>query len=176
MNINYKVDTKETKETDIMRYYGTKEWQDSIFNPVNNRTDKIMAKIKEGNLQYILDGLCNMRDDHIFLDLKYVKFFAEKVTYPLITQIVMNNCDMVLQSYPRFNVHLNVSAFTVSQLDKHCAYIKQFSQIFANKYPDTLKKCYVYNASFVFEQLFNIISLFVDKVTMQKVTLVQNSI
>lgn len=193
MNKNYKVDKncetketmekKETKETtvnplktDLISYYGTKEWIDSIFNPVNNRTEKIMEKIKESNLQYILNGLCNMKDESIFIDFKYFKFFAENVTYQLITQIIMNHCDMVLQSYPQFIVHLNISSFNISHLEKHRVYLSQFSHLFANKYPDTLKKCYVYNASFVFEKLFNIISLFVDKETLQKVILIQNSI
>ena len=186
MNKNYKVDKtcrvdkncelKETKEANcLIKDYNTKEWQDSIFNPINNRTDKIMAKIKEGNLEYILNGLCNMKDDTIFLDFKYFKFFAENVTYQLITQIIMNHCDLVLQKYPKFVVHLNISSFNITHLDKHRAYLSQFSQLFANKYPDTLKTCYVYNASFVFEKLFNIISLFVDKETMEKVILVQNS-
>ena len=168
-------ETNKVNETDMMKYYSTKEWVDSIFNPINNRTEKIMAKIKQGNLQYILNGLCNMKDDVIFIDFKYFKFFAERVTYQLITQVVMNHCDLVLQSFPKFIVHLNISSFNISQLDKHRAYITQISHLFANKYPDTLKICYVYNASFVFAQLFNIISLFVDKDTLQKVHLIPYS-
>jgi hypothetical protein len=153
----------------------TKEWIDSLFNPENNRTDKIMAKIKAADLQYILNGLCYLKDDAIIIDFKYFKFFAEKATYPLITQILLNHCDLVLQSYPKFVVHLNVSAFNVAQLDKHRAYLMQISQLFATKFPDSLKICYVYNASFVFSQIFNIISLFVDKDTLKKIYLIHLS-
>lgn len=150
----------------------TKEWVDSLFNPINNRTDKIMAKIKAADLQYILNGLCYLNDDAIIIDFKYFKFFAEKVTYPLITQILTNHCDLVLQSYPKFVVHLNVSVLNIAQLDKHRTYLSQISHLFANKYPDTLKTCYVYNASFVFSQIFNIVSLIVDKETLTKIVII----
>ena len=153
----------------------TKEWTDSLFNPVNNRTDKIMAKIKASDLQYILTGLCYLKDDAIVIDFKYFKFFAEKVTYPLITQVLTNHIDLVLQNYPMFVVHLNVSAFNIAQLDKHRTYLTQISQLFANKYPDTLKTCYVYNASFVFSQMFNIVRLIVDKDTLHKIQLIHLS-
>jgi hypothetical protein len=150
----------------------TKDWTDSLFNPVNNRTDKIMAKIKAADLQYILNGICYLKDDAIIIDFKYFKFFAENVTYQLITQILINHCDLILQKFPKFVVHLNVSAFNIVQLEKHRAYLTQISHLFANKYPDTLKTCYVYNASFVFSQMFNIVSLIVDKDTLQKIVLI----
>ena len=150
----------------------TKEWNDSLFNPVNNRTEKIMAKIKASDLQYILTGLCYLKEDAIVIDFKYFKFFAGKDTYTLITQILMNHIDLVLQSYPKFVVHLNASAINIVQLDKHRTYLTQLSQLFANKYPDTLKTCYVYNASFVFSQIFNIISLIVDKETLTKIVII----
>ena len=150
----------------------TKEWIDSLFNPINNRTDKIMAKIKASDLQYILNGLCYLKDNAIIIDFKYFKFFAEKATYQLITQILINHCDLVLQSYPKFVVHLNVSAFNIAQLDKHRTYLTQISHLFANKYPDTLKICYIYNASFVFSQIFNIVSLIVDKETLTKIVII----
>jgi hypothetical protein len=150
----------------------TKEWINSLFNPINNRTDKIMAKIKAADLQYILNGLCYLKDDAIVIDFKYFKFFAEKATHQLITQVLINHCDLVLQNYSRFVVHLNVSALNIAQLDKHRTYLTQLSQLFATKYPDTLKTCYVYNASFVFSQIFNIVSMFVDKDTLKKIQII----
>ena len=153
-------------------FMATKEWVDSLFNPVNNRTDKIMAKIKAADLQYILNGFCYLKDDAIVIDFKYFKFFAEKVTYPLITQVLTNHIDLVLQSYSKFVVHLNVSALNIAQMDKHRTYLTQLSHLFANKYPDTLKTCYVYNASFVFSQMFNIVSLIVDKDTLKKIVII----
>jgi len=161
-----------TSESKLVEHYATKDWIDSLFNPINNRTEKIMAKIKASDLQYILSGLCYLKEDAIIIDLKYFKVFAEKATYQLITQILINHCDLVLQSYPMFVVHLNASAFNIVQLDKHRTFLTQLSQLFANKYPDTLKTCYVYNASFVFSQIFNIVSLIVDKDTLKKIELI----
>jgi hypothetical protein len=154
----------------------TKVWVDSLFNPVNNRTEKIKERIIANDLQFIINGICYLKDDSLILDFKYFKYFAQKSTYPLITQIITNKCDLILQKYPQFSVHLNVSSFNIAQLDNHRTYLAQFSQLFANKYPDTLKVCYVYNASFVFSKLFDIISLIVDKDTLTKIHLIHLSI
>ena len=44
---------------------------------------------------------------------------------------------------------------------------------FAQKYPDKLYKCYIYNASFIFESLLKIISTFIEKDTLNKILLVR---
>ena len=48
-------------------------------------------------------------------------------------------------------------------------FLKNRSQCFKNK----LTKCYIYNAPFVFSQILNIVSLFIDKETQTKIQLVQ---
>ena len=82
---------------------------------------------------------------------------------PSVTSPKLSSCSPAM---------LNASAFNIVQLDKHRTFLTQLSQLFANKYPDTLKTCYVYNASFVFSQIFNIVSLIVDKDTLTKIELI----
>jgi hypothetical protein len=62
---------------------------------------------------------------------------------------------------------------TIVDVDKHKEYIAYISEIFKDKYPDKLAKCYVYNAPFIFTQIFNIISVFIDKDTQKKIELVK---
>jgi hypothetical protein len=157
---------KETKETLDM---------DSLFNGSNNTyfNELIISKIKEYDFQYILNHLCFIKDDYIVIDFNYFKPFATTETYPIITQFVVQKFDEYLAVYPQAIIHLNISSLSLTLLDKHKTFFVNISQFFAIKYPNILKECYVYNATFIFSQLFSIVSLFVDKVTMQKIQIVK---
>ena len=52
--------------------------------------------------------------------------------------------------------------------------IQYISVYFQEKYPKKLSKCYVYNSPFVFNQLYNILCMFIDKETQKKIELVVN--
>jgi hypothetical protein len=62
---------------------------------------------------------------------------------------------------------------TIVEIDKHKEYIKFISEFLKDKYPEKLAKCYVYNAPFIFTQIFNIVSMFIDKETQKKIELVK---
>ena len=63
---------------------------------------------------------------------------------------------------------------TIVDIDKHKLFIQCISVYFQEKYPQKLGKCYVYNSPFVFNQLYNIICMFIDKETQKKIELVVN--
>jgi hypothetical protein len=69
-------------------------------------------------------------------------------------------------------VHVNLKKLTLIDIDKHKEFIQDMSGHLKNKYPDKLIKCYIYNAPFVFSQIFNIVSLFIDKDTQKKIELI----
>ena len=55
-----------------------------------------------------------------------------------------------------------------------CGFIgSNFINYLKDKYPEKLAKCYVYNAPFIFTQIFNIVSMFIDKETQKKIELVK---
>lgn len=167
-------ETKETKDTKDTKESLTLE-MDSLFNSSNNSyfNELIITKIKEYDFQYILNHLCFIKDDYIVIDFNYVKSFVTTETYPIITQFVVQKFDEYLAIYPQVIIHLNISSLTLTLLDKHKNFFINMSQFFAIKYPNILKECYVYNATFVFSQLISIVSLFVDKGTMQKIQIVK---
>jgi len=167
-------DTRETREVNETRETLTLEL-DSLFNSSNNSyiNELIITKIKEYDFQYILNHLCFIKDDYIVIDFNYVKLFATTETYPIITQFVVQKFDEYLAVYPQAIIHLNISSLSLTLLDKHKNFFVNVSQFFAIKYPNILKECYVYNATFIFSQLISIVSLFVDKVTMQKIQIVK---
>jgi ribosomal protein S17E len=62
---------------------------------------------------------------------------------------------------------------SLSDIDKHKIFIQNISTYLKEKYPDKLLKCFIHNAPFVFKQIFNIISTFIDKETQKKIELVK---
>jgi hypothetical protein len=69
-------------------------------------------------------------------------------------------------------VHVNMKSLSLTEIDKHKMFIQQMSQILQEKYPDKLSKCYIYNSPFIFSQIFNFVSMFVDKETLKKIEIV----
>jgi hypothetical protein len=63
---------------------------------------------------------------------------------------------------------------SLTDIDKHRIFIQNLSSCLKDKYPDKLSKCYIYNPPIVFKQIFNIISVFIDKETQKKIELVKN--
>jgi hypothetical protein len=58
---------------------------------------------------------------------------------------------------------------TLVEIDKHKNFIQYLSTFLKDKYPQKMEKCYIFNAPFVFSQLFHIISMFIDKETQSKI-------
>jgi len=135
-------------------------------------SDIIIAKIKNGEWQFILNGLCNIENNSLIIDYNYFKYFASKDTYHLILKLITNNIDSILNTNELFSVYVNMKTLTISEIDKHRDFISHISGYLKEKYPNKLAKCYVYNAPFVFSTLFNIICLFIDKETQSKIELV----
>jgi hypothetical protein len=62
----------------------------------NTTSDKIVNKIKQGEWNDIIKGLCKIDDRCIFLDYIYFKHLASKETYPIILNYIINNIDNIL--------------------------------------------------------------------------------
>jgi hypothetical protein len=140
---------------------------------IKSESEIIISKIKKGQWQFILKGICNVNNNSLVIDYNYFKYFATKETYELITKLITNNIDIILQTNDLFVVYVNMKKLTITEIDKHREFIKYISGFLKERYPNKLAKCYVYNAPFVFSQLFNIICLFIDKETQAKIELVK---
>jgi len=138
----------------------------------NITSEKIILQIKSGEWQDIYKGLCSIKDNSMIIDYIFFRYFATKETYPIIQAIITFNIDTILKTSDIFNVYVNMKSLTISEVDKHKDFIQQITQMLKDRYPDKLSKCYIYNAPFIFSQVFNIISFFVDKPTLDKIELV----
>jgi len=142
-----------------------------------NTTEYIMSKIQECDVSFILNKIChiytdNKNSDSLIINYKYFKYFANPATYEITIQHIIKVIDAVLRTNTSFIIHLNMKSLTISQLDKHRQFFCNMSVIFKERYPDTLGICYVYDAPFIFSGLYEIISLFVDKRTLNKIQIV----
>jgi len=144
-----------------------------LFEKNHIKSTQILEKIRQRKFDEILNGIGHIKDDCIIIEFKFFKYFSMPVTHDLITSHMDQVTSAVASKYNKFNVHINLQSFTISDIDKHSGYIRSIADFFSNKYPERLNKCYIYNASFVFETIFKIINTFIDKDTLKKLVLVK---
>jgi len=120
-----------------------------------------------------LTKFCNIKENYVYIDYTFFKYFANENNYNDITAHVLASLHEVLKTYEKFTIHLSLKHLTVKEIDLHYNYIAQVCTIFKTTFPEKLDICFVHNAPFVFSQLFSIISVFLDKITQKKIQLVK---
>ena len=124
-----------------------------------------------------LRKLCfNIIDNKIVIDYKYFKCIASYIDANLIIHFIVDVVKAVLTKYTLCCFHINMQGLTLSDIDKHYSFIRTFSVVMKNTFPDKLDKCYIYNTPFIFSKLFNLISQFIDKGTQKKIILVSEKV
>jgi hypothetical protein len=146
-----------------------------------NSTEEVVAKIRTTqDPQKLMNYICYINpttanepegDNTIIMDYRYFKHIASPYSYQSITAQLLNMIDTVLSKYSKFNVKICIKSLTVSDIDKHYAYIKDLSNVLKTTYQDKMGYCHVYRAPFIFAQIFNIVSCFIDKETQTKIKL-----
>ena len=119
------------------------------------------------------NGVCRAEGNVIIADYRYFKHVASPSSYAAIVGQVVKSIDRVLENYPNFVAHMCIKSLTVSEIDKHMEFIKAFCTTLKTRYHNKMTKCYVYKAPFIFSQIYNIVSCFIDKDTRTKVELVK---
>jgi len=132
-------------------------------------SDVILKKIKCGEWDEILGKLCSEKNDYIVIEYPYFKYIATAETYDTIVSLICSHIEKVLKNNITFSVYLNLKMLTLVEIDKHKNFIQYLSTFLKDKYPQKMEKCYIFNAPFVFSQLFHIISMFIDKETQSKI-------
>ena len=136
-------------------------------------SENILSKIRQGDWQFILNGICNIRDNALIMDFIYVKHFSTTQTQQIIIDLIVNNIDKILNVNSKFIVHVNIHNMKLKDVDNNRDFIRTISKCLKEKFPDKLDKCYIYNATTMFSQILNVISMFIDKDTKEKIHLVK---
>ena len=144
-----------------------------MFLANDNNLEQIINDIKKGNLNDILSNLCFVNKNDIMLNYVYFKYLATETTYNYIFMYITNNIDIILSKNNYFILHVNMHKLSLGDIDKHQKFMNNLSLVLKEKYPNKLLKCYIYNAPFMFKKMFNLISVFVDKETQEKIELVK---
>jgi hypothetical protein len=145
----------------------------NMFLAKDNNLEQMMDDIKKGNLNDILSKLSFVNKNALMLNYTYFKYLATETTYNYIFMYIINNIDTILSKNTDFILHVNMQKLSLSDIDKHQKFMNNLSIVLKEKYPNKLLKCYIYNAPFMFKQMFNLISVFVDKETQEKIELVK---
>ena len=147
-----------------------------IFIPIfdSSSSEIILSKIQKKEWQFIFEGLCNIQNNSVIIDYKYFKICATKDTYNTLLNYLLMKIDNVLNNKSTFCSYINLKSLTVLEIDKHGQFIQHLSTVLKDRYPNKLEKCYIYNAPFVFAKIYNIVSMFIDKDTQQKIELISS--
>jgi hypothetical protein len=139
-----------------------------------SESEKIINNFKKGDFSDFLENFIQINQNNITINYIYFKYFATLSTYELITNLLINRLDRIIDKFDSFIVYLNLKSFSLLDLDKHKNYIYSIASSFKQRYPDKLIKCYIYNTSFLINQVYNILCGFVDKDTLNKIEFIND--
>lgn len=95
--------------------------------------------------------------------------------HALIIQRLVDMIDKVLAVHPHFVIHVSMKDIQLKDINKHHKGIIQMTMVLRTRYQDKLKICYIHQAPFVFQQIYNIISPFIDTKTKRKIVVHDNT-
>ena len=58
---------------------------------------------------------------------------------------------------------------TLLEVEKNRDFVQDMSNILKEKFPDKLEICLIYEGSFIFKQIYSLLSIFIDKKTLKKI-------
>jgi hypothetical protein len=130
----------------------------------------LSAKHEYNNM---ITEFCNVKNECVYLNYSHFKYLIFHENADTLISFIISNIDSILLNYDLFTVHTDLKNFTISDIDKYNNFIAKISTLLKNRYPNKLYKCFIHNPPFIFEALFNLVSMFIDKDTQKKITLVK---
>jgi hypothetical protein len=127
-------------------------------------------KINEHKLQELLHNFCNVKaNNEIIINYKYFKIINTFIDKNNILNYLIFIVENVLKNYNTFIVHVNIEKLTLLEIDKNRDFVQNMSNVLKDRFPDKLEVCFIYEGSFIFKQIYNLLALFVDKKTLKKI-------
>jgi dihydrofolate reductase len=127
-------------------------------------------KINENKLQELLHNFCSVKtNNEIVINYKYFKIINTFIDKNNILSYLIFIVENVLKNYNTFIVHVNIEKLTLLEIDKNRDFVQNMSNVLKDRFPDKLEVCFIYEGSFIFKQIYNLLALFVDKKTLKKI-------
>lgn len=122
----------------------------------------------------ILNKMCSSNLNEITFYYSVFKAVANATTYPVILNYMYELAQRTLTIYPKVIIHANLKSITVGSIDTHKQFIMDVIKKMSIDFSDSLELCYLYKTPFVFTQIYNIISIAIDKETKQKIQIIKS--
>jgi len=158
MNINYQIE--------LNHYFSKNDYKHIKMIVQQNRMTSDEDFLKKACYLY--------KENHIVINYSYLKWIMKNGVYTneFLIEYIMNVFKETVMYHKHFILHINSNHLTMMDIDKYYLFIKNISLIMKESFPNKLDKCFVYNAPFIFSKLFSILSVFIDKATLQKIQIV----
>lgn len=141
----------------------------------NLKNDNINDNDLINNFIYNFNSFCYIENENnIILKYSFLKSILTEDSYNIINEKVINTINSVLLDYDVFNVKLFIKTMSLIDVEKHIGFIYSISSILKEKFPNKLGKCFIYESPYLFTKIYSIISLFVDKKTLEKIVFFDN--
>jgi hypothetical protein len=131
-------------------------------------------KLNEEKLQELLYNFCHIDSNHeIIINYKYFKTVTTIIDNNNILNYLIFIIENILKRHNTFTIHVYIENLTILEIDKNKVFVQYMSTVLKERFPDKLELCYIHNAPFIFKQIYNFLSLLIDKKTLTKIKMKQ---
>jgi hypothetical protein len=146
------------------------------YNIVNNLTNQningnnINLRLNEEKMREILNNFCHIKTkNEIAINYKHFKSINMFIDKNDILNYLILNIENVLNKYETFVIHVNIEKLSLLEIEKNKDFIQNMSTVLRETFPDKLDFCIIYEGSFIFKQIYNLLAIFIDKKTLKKI-------
>ena len=127
------------------------------------------------NFNEILNKICFMEGNNMILDYKIMKpIIMQNNTYDVVFEHLINVTKEILLHNEVMVLHVCLKGLTITDMDKHRNFVLRIIKTFSEQFPNKLNVCNLYKTPAIFSQIFALISMFIDKVTINKIRIVKS--
>ena len=127
-------------------------------------------EINEEKIREVLNTFCYIKSkNEIIINYESFKILNTIIDKKVILNHLLYTIETVLNQFELFIVHANIKKLTLLEIDKNKDFIYEMSNILKERFNDKLDLLYVYDSSFIFKQIHQLLHIFVDKKTITKI-------
>ena len=135
-----------------------------------NNNNNINLKLNEEKLNDLLNNFCHIKtNNEIEINYKYFKIINTFIDKNYILNYLIYIVENVLIKHQTFIVHVNIEKLTLLEVEKNRDFVQDMSNVLKERFPDKLEICLIYEGSFIFKQIYSLLSIFIDKKTLKKI-------
>ena len=134
----------------------------------NNFSSKPQSN--NNNINDLLNNFCHIKtNNEIEINYKYFKIINTFIDKNYILNYLIYIVENVLIKHQTFIVHVNIEKLTLLEVEKNRDFVQDMSNVLKERFPDKLEICLIYEGSFIFKQIYSLLSIFIDKKTLKKI-------